>query len=75
MQRLIAIIQKEHVHYVFFETLTDPKIARLLAQETGAETAVLDPLEGLDDEGRAAGLDYLSIMERNVHNLEKALQE
>lgn len=75
MQRLIAIIQKEHVRYVFFETLTDPKIARLLAQETGAETAVLDPLEGLDDEGRAAGLDYLSIMERNVHNLEKALQE
>lgn len=58
-----------------FETLTDPKIARLLAQETGAETAVLDPLEGLDDEGRAACLDYLSIMERNVHNLEKALQE
>ncbi len=46
-----------------------------LAQETGAETAVLDPLEGLDNEGRAAGLDYLSIMERNVHNLEKALQE
>jgi zinc transport system substrate-binding protein len=55
--------------------LTDPKIAELVARETGARTAVLDPLEGLDEAGRAAGLDYLQIMRSNVDNLKKALNE
>lgn len=75
LQRLIATVKREKVRYVFFETLTDPKIAKLVAQETGAQTAVLDPLEGLDEEGRKQGLDYLKIMEQNIANLEKALNE
>ena len=75
LQRLIATVKREKVRYVFFETLTDPKIAKLVAQETGAQTAVLDPLEGLDEEGRKQGLNYLKIMEQNITNLEKALNE
>ena len=75
LQRLITTVKREKVRYVFFETLTDPKIAKLVAQETGAQTAVLDPLEGLDEEGRKQGLDYLKIMEQNIANLEKALNE
>ena len=63
------------MRYVFFETLTDPKIAKLVAQETGAQTAVLDPLEGLDEEGCKQGLSYLKIMEQNITNLQKALHE
>ncbi|MDY4919690.1 MAG: zinc ABC transporter substrate-binding protein [Phascolarctobacterium sp.] len=75
LQRLIATVKQEKVRYVFFETLTDPKIAKLVAQETGAQTAVLDPLEGLDEPGRKAGLDYLKITEQNIANLAKALNE
>ena len=75
LQRLIATVKREKVRYVFFETLTDPKIAKLVAQETGAQTAVLDPLEGLDEEGRKQGLNYLKIMEQNIANLQKALNE
>ena len=75
LQRLIATVKREKVRYVFFETLTDPKIAKLVAQEAGAQTAVLDPLEGLDEEGRKQGLDYLKLMEQNIANLQKALNE
>ena len=75
LQRLINTVKKEKVRYVFFETLTDPKIAKLVAQETGAQIAVLDPLEGLDEEGRKQGLDYLKLMEQNIANLQKALNE
>ena len=75
LQRLITPVKREKVRYVFFETLTDPKIAKLVAQETGAQTAVLDPLEGLDEEGRKQGLDYLKIMEQNIANLQRALNE
>ena len=75
LQRLITTVKREKVRYVFFETLTDPKIAKLVAQETGAQTAVLDPLEGLDEEGRKQGLNYLKIMEQNINNLYRALNE
>ena len=75
LQRLIATVKREKVRYVFFETLTEPKIAKLVAQEAGAQTAVLDPLEGLDEEGRKQGLDYLKLMEQNIANLQKALNE
>lgn len=75
LQRLIAVVKREQVRYVFFETLTEPKIAELVAQETGAKTAVLDPLEGLNESGRQAGLNYLKIMDANIKALEQALKE
>jgi len=58
---------------VFFETLTDPKLAQLVADETDAQVSVLDPLEGLNEEGRKKKLDYLQIMQQNIHNLQIAL--
>lgn len=73
LQRLIKVVQEENVRYVFFETLTDPKLAKLVADETGAEISVLDPLEGLNEEGRKNKLDYLQIMQCNIHNLQIAL--
>ncbi|MDO4920985.1 MAG: zinc ABC transporter substrate-binding protein [Phascolarctobacterium sp.] len=75
LQRLIKTVRQAGVRYIFFETLTDPKIAELVAKEAGVQTAALDPLEGVDEEGRQAGLDYLKIMERNADNLAKALNE
>ena len=73
LQNLIKVVEKEQIEYIFFETLTDPKTAELLAKETGAKTAVLDPLEGLSKEGREQKLDYLQIMQQNIHNLNIAL--
>lgn len=75
LQELIKVVKKEQVKYIFFETLADPKIAQLVAQETGAQAAVLDPIEGLDEEGRKEGLTYLKLTEENINNLEKALKE
>ena len=73
LQRLIKVVKEENVRYVFFETLTDPKLAQLLADETGAKIATLDPLEGLNEEGRKKKMDYLQIMQQNIHNLQIAL--
>lgn len=73
LQRLIKVVKEENVRYIFFETLTDPKLAKLVAEETGAQVAVLDPLEGLNEEGRKKKMDYLQIMQQNIHNLHIAL--
>jgi zinc transport system substrate-binding protein len=53
---------------IFFETLVSPKVARTVAAEVGATTAVLDPIEGAPDGG-----DYLSAMRANLSALRVAL--
>ncbi|HYF72668.1 MAG TPA: zinc ABC transporter substrate-binding protein, partial [Nocardioides sp.] len=55
---------------VFYESLVSPDIAEQLADDTGAEVGVLDPVEGLTDKSRDE--DYLSLMEQNLGALEEA---
>lgn len=75
LQNLVQIIRREKVKYVFMETLASPKLTELLAKETGAKILVLDPIEGLDEEGRKEGMDYIKLMRQNIENLRIALSE
>jgi zinc transport system substrate-binding protein len=71
---LADLAQREGVTTVFTETLVSPRVARTLAREAGGlRTAVLDPLEGLDDERIEAGDDYVSVMRVNLERLRAAL--
>jgi zinc transport system substrate-binding protein len=64
---LTTYVRDHHVRTIYFETLVSPDIARTVADETGATTEVLDPIEGLDDESQ--GRDYLEVMTANLANL------
>jgi zinc transport system substrate-binding protein len=65
----IARFAKEHhVTTIFFEALVDPRLARTVASEVGARTAVLDPIESV-----RGGDDYLSVQRRNATALHDAL--
>ncbi|MFC4302671.1 metal ABC transporter solute-binding protein, Zn/Mn family [Cohnella boryungensis] len=71
----IANFVKEHqIPYIFFEELVSPQLADTLAREARVDTLVLNPLEGLTSEQEKAGDDYFTLMERNLENLQKALQ-
>lgn len=59
-----TFVEENAVGTIYFETLVSPVIARTVAAETGARTAVLDPIEGLTDE--SAGADYLQVMRANL---------
>jgi len=75
LQALVRLVKKEQVKYIFMETLASPKLTELIAKETGAKILVLDPIEGLDEEGRKQKLNYLKIMQSNIKNLRLALNE
>lgn len=71
----VANLAKEkNIKYIFFETLVNPKLSETIANEIGAKTLVLNPIEGLTDEEIAAGKNYLSVMRENLTNLKTALQ-
>jgi len=63
----------ENIHYIFFETLISPKLAETVANEIGAKTLVLNPLEGLSDSDVGLGKNYITVMEENLDSLRLAL--
>jgi len=64
-----TFVREHHVSTIYSETLVSPAVARTVARETGATTAVLDPIEGLTD--ASAGRDYLEVMRSNLAVLKK----
>lgn len=75
-QRLAEIARETSrlgVKFIFFETLSSPKLAQTLAGELGISTLVFDPIEGspVVDGARAT---YTELMRSNLRNLEVALE-
>lgn len=66
--------RQNQVDYIFFESLVSPKLASTIAQEIGAKTLVLNPIEGLTDEEIKNGKTYFTEMQNNLINLKIALQ-
>lgn len=62
-------VRDNNVRTIYFETLVSPDVAKTVADEADAQTAVLDPLEGLTD--ASEGNDYLSVMRANLENIKK----
>jgi len=74
LAELVNSIKDKQIKHIFFERLASPALSAMIAQEAGAATLVLDPLEGLVDADIARGRDYFTVMQDNLDNLRIALQ-
>lgn len=74
MAKIIDLAKERNIKTIFFEKAASSKVADTIAKETGAHTAVLNPIEGLTEEEESTGADYFSVMRQNVDALKKALQ-
>ena len=70
---LADLVRTEGVTTIFTEELQPADAAETLARETGAEVAVLDPLEALSEEKGDAGADYVTVMQENLAALREGL--
>jgi zinc transport system substrate-binding protein len=75
MKEIVNFLREHNLKYIFREPLASPRLAEVLAAETGAEILTLNPLEGLSAEELAAGKDYIAVMYENLEQLKKALTE
>jgi zinc transport system substrate-binding protein len=73
LQQVVELVRMRGVTTIYFETLVSPRIAETVARETGASTAVLDPIEGLTKDELAHGDDYFSLMRKNLRTLREGL--
>jgi zinc transport system substrate-binding protein len=73
LARVVARVRASKATTVFTEPLVSARIAKTVAAATGAQVAVLDPLEGLTPEERDRGADYFSGMRANLAALREGL--
>lgn len=73
LAHVIEVVRRTHATTVFFEPLVSPRLAETVAREVGARTARLDPIEALTADEEKRGDDYVTLMQRNLTALRKAL--
>jgi zinc transport system substrate-binding protein len=73
LERVADEVRASGATTIFVEPLLSPEIGEAVARETGARTAVLNPLEGLTEDEVARGDDYLSLMRANLAALQAGL--
>lgn len=71
LAELKEFAKEQQINVIYFEETTSPKVAQTLAGELGAETEVLNTLEGLSKEDQEKGLSYIEVMKNNLKSLEK----
>lgn len=73
ISELTNIIKEKNIKYIFFETLVSPKISETLAKEANVKTLVLNTIHGLTKEENKNNEDYVSLMYKNLKQLQKAM--
>nr|WP_245617897.1 metal ABC transporter substrate-binding protein [Carnobacterium gallinarum] len=74
LAELNDFVKDNDVKVIYFEETASPKIARTLANETGAALEVLSPIEGITKEEQDKGVDYIRVMESNLAALQKSIK-
>ena len=75
-QKIVTLVQQvktEKVPYIYYEDMINPRLAQMIAKETG--TALLKLNNGHDESkaGIERGESFISLMENNLTNLKKGM--
>lgn len=73
LAEIIDEMKTEKIPVVYYEELTDPKVARTISEETGAEPLLFHTCHNVTAEELKNGVSYISLMKQNEENLKKGL--
>jgi len=71
---LIEQLKKEKIPYIYYEDMTNPRLAQTIAKETRAGLLKLNNGHDVKKTDIEAGASFISVMEKNLINLKKGLR-
>lgn len=74
IKTLSDYVAENGVKAVYCEEMSDPKVARSIAEGTDAEILVIHSAENTSKDERDAGASFIGIMRQNLENLRKGLE-
>ena len=72
--QIIKIVRKNHLKVMYFEDLVNPRLAQVIARETGARTMALYPAGNVTARQWKEGVTFLDLMKLNLANLKQGLE-
>lgn len=73
VKKVIDYMKQNDIHVIFYQELSSGKIADAIADETGATKLVFHTIHNASQKEINNGETYISLMRKNLENLEKAL--
>ncbi len=76
-KRLVEItknVRKYGIKYIYYEELSAPRVADVIAKETGCRLLMLHGSHNVSREEMESGATFISLMEKNLENLQVGLQ-
>jgi zinc transport system substrate-binding protein len=73
IQNVVNAINQYHLKYVGYESLENPAISQSISSQTNATLIEMNPIEGLTTQEKAAGDDYITLMQRDINNIHLTL--
>jgi zinc transport system substrate-binding protein len=70
---LVKIVEETGAKAIFYEELVDPKIAKIISEQTGIEMLELHAAHNVSREELESEVHYIDIMNKNLENLKKGL--
>ena len=74
LEAIAAAAREQNVTTVFFEDVLPPNLSETVAEEIGATTDLLSPIETIPQEDIDAGATYLTIQRDNLERLVRGLR-
>jgi zinc transport system substrate-binding protein len=69
LAEITDFVRGNNIQFILAEQLAASNLTDTIAQETGAQTLLLDPIEGINDESQ----NYIALQRQNLQNLQRAL--
>ncbi len=73
MVAIIDFIKQNNIPCIYHEEFVDPKVAKSIAEQTGATPLLFSTAHNVSKDEFAKGITYIDIMRENLKNLEKGL--
>jgi len=76
-QKIVTLVQQvktEKVPYIYYESMINPRLAKMIAEETGAGLLKLNNGHDVGSTEMKKGVSFISIMENNLTNLKKGMR-
>ncbi len=73
ISEVINYVKNNNVKVIYHEELTDPKVARSIAEETGIEMREFSTAHNVTAQQLAEGVSFTDIMKQNLENLREGL--
>lgn len=73
--QVISVIREQSLPVVYYEELSDPKVGRSIASETGVQLMLFHSCHNLSKDEFERGETYLTLMRQNAENLKVGLNQ